>query len=391
MPHQRAPRSRGSRAPAALVLAALLPLALTTLPSTAAAGPPQGGAAAVLGRMSLAQRVGQLFMVGAAATGAGASSLATIRYYHVGNVILTGRSSRGTALTKGVSDALQAQVTAATTYGVPLLVATDQEGGQVQALSGPGFSTIPSALVQGGWSTALLRSAARTWGRQLAAAGVDVDLAPVVDTVPSAAAARSNPPIGWYDREFGYTPATVASHGTAFAQGLADAGLAATAKHFPGLGRVTSNPDTASGVTDRVTVRYDPYLTPFAAAINSGAQLVMVSTAVYSRIDASRPAAFSGTVIRTLLRGDLRFTRVVVSDDLGNAKQVSAWTPAQRAVIFLQAGGDLVLTVSPAILPQMYDAVLARAKADATFRSYVNAAALRVLTAKQHQGLIPSP
>jgi beta-N-acetylhexosaminidase len=276
-------------------------------------------------------------------------------------------------------------------WTVPLFVATDQEGGRVQVLSGPGFSNIPSALTQGGWSTTLLRSAARTWGRQLRAAGVNLDLAPVVDTVPSAAAARTNPPIGWYDREFGYTTATVSSHGTAFAQGLADAGLAATVKHFPGLGRVTANTDTTSGVTDRVTVRHDAYLTPFTAGTSSGAQLVMVSTAIYSRIDASRPAAFSGTVIRTLLRGDLRFTRVVISDDLGKAKQVAAWTPAHRAVIFIQAGGDLVLTVNPTLLPQMYDAVLARAKVDATFRYQVNAAALRVLTAKQHQGLIPSP
>src|SRR3954452_15764502 len=153
---------------------------------------------------------------------------------------------------------------------------------------------------------------------------------------------------------------------------MADVGVAATAKHFPGLGRVSANPDTTSGVTDRVTVRHDAYFVPFQSAVDAGCQFVMVSTTYYARIDAGRPAAFSPTVIRTLLRGDLAFGRVVISDDLGNARQVAAWTPAQRAVLFLQAGGDVVLTVSPAVLPAMYRAVLQRATTDSAFRSLVN-------------------
>lgn len=355
----------------------------------ASAAVPSGGASAVLARMSLAQRVGQLFMVGSAAGSPTSETLSAIRTYHVGNVMLTGRSSQGTAHTKTVSDALQRQVSAASTYNVPLFVATDQEGGKVQVLSGSGFSTMPSALTQGGWTTTSLRSWAQTWGRQLRTAGVNVDLAPVMDTVPSAAAAMNNPPIGYYQREFGYTTSRVAGRGTAFARGLSDVRVAAAAKHFPGLGRVTANPDTSSGVTDRITVRHDPYFAPFQAAVDAGSQFMMVSTAFYSRIDSARPAAFSSTVIKTLLRGDLRFDRVVISDDLGNARQVAAWSPAQRAVLFVQAGGDMVLTVSPSVLPAMYDAVLKRATSDSVFRSEVNAAALRVLTSKQHQGLIP--
>ena len=212
-----------------------------------------------------------------------------------------------------------------------------------------------------------------------------------MDTVPSAAAARNNPPIGNYQREFGYTTWRVTGHGAAFAHGLSDVRVAAAAKRFPGLGRVTANPDTSFGVTDRVTVRHDPHFAQFQAAVDAGSQFMMVSTAFYSRIDGTRAAAFSPTVIKTLLRGDLKFNRVVISDDLGNARQIAAWTPAQRAVLFVQAGRDMILTVSPAVLPAMYNAVLKRATSDSAFRSAVNGAALRILTSKQHQGLIPAP
>jgi len=370
---------------------------VTGVPSAQAAPAPAVSSAAVttpaaaaLARMTLAQRVGQLFMVGTAATEASAGTLSAISNRHVGSVMLTGRSSAGTAATARVVKTLNARATGTATAGVPLLVATDQEGGKVQVLSGTGFSRIPSALTQGRSSTTALRASAKTWGRQLRAAGVDVDLAPVLDTVPSATAAAKNPPIGAFAREYGYTTARVASRGTAFAQGMADAGVSATVKHFPGLGRVTANPDTTAGVTDRTTIRKDPYLTPFATAVRAGAPLLMMSTAYYSRIDPAHPAAFSPTVVTGMVRGDLGFRGVVVSDDLGSAQQVQAWTPGLRAVSFLSAGGDLVLTVTPRVLPKMYDRVLAKAEASRSFRAKVDASALRVLTAKQARGLLPA-
>ena len=89
-----------------------------------------------------------------------------------------------------------------------------------------------------------------------------------------------------------------------------------------------------------------------------------------------------------MLRGDLDFHGVVISDDLGNAKQVSPWRPGQRAVKFIRAGGDMVLTVNPAVLPAMYDAVLRRAKASRSFRAKVDHAVLRVLVAKQRHHLL---
>jgi beta-N-acetylhexosaminidase len=145
-----------------------------------------------------------------------------------------------------------------------------------------------------------------------------------------------------------------------------------------------------AGVTDRVTTRNDLYLSPFVAAVRAKTAFVMVSTAYYSRIDALHPAAFSRTVITGMLRGGLGFAGVVISDDVGQARQVAAWSPAARAVQFISAGGDVVLTVTAAVVPAMVKAVLAKAAANATFRAQVNAAALRVLTAKQQLGLLPA-
>jgi len=342
----------------------------------------------VLGRMTLPQRVGQLFMVGTPATSASPRTLAQIGRFHVGNVMLTGRSYAGTRTPARVAAAMQARATGPATAHVRLLVATDQEGGEVQVLHGRGIAEMPSALAQGHWTPRRLETAAGAWARQLRAAGVNLNLAPVTDTVPGPAAAAHNPPIGAFDREFGYTPRVVARHGVAFARGMSSHGVVPTVKHFPGLGRVHANTDVWSRVTDRATRRHDPYLEPFRRAVDAGVPVVMMSTAYYSRLDPKNPAAFSSYIIRTMLRGDLGFRQVVVSDDLGNARQVAHWSSGARAVRFLLAGGDLVLTVDPSTLPDMYAAVLHRARTDRHFREQVNRSALRVLEVKADRHLL---
>jgi beta-N-acetylhexosaminidase len=351
------------------------------------AATPSATATAVYDRMTQAQRIGQLFMVGGAVTGPGSATTTAISTYHVGNLILTGRTTAGAPPVRAIVSRMDALTTGAATAGVPLFVATDQEGGYVQVLQGPGFSRMPTALTQGTWADSTLTSNARIWGLQVRRSGVDVNLAPVMDTVP-ASFASSNPPIGQYDREYGHTPSVVADKGSAFLRGMRSADLATTVKHFPGLGHVTANTDTASGVKDTVTTRTSGDITPFRAAITAGARMVMLSSAIYTRIDSARPAVFSPTVISGMVRGDLAYSGVVISDDLGNAKQVQAWTPGARAVNFLSAGGDVVLTVNPAVVPAMVSAVTARAASDATFRARVAAAVMRVLAAKAAEGLL---
>lgn len=356
-------------------------------PSPTAVTTPPDAAQAALARMSLAQQVGQLVMVGGSATGVSEATLDAISQRHVGNAMLTGRSTLGAAATARVSARLQARATRAATAAVPLLVATDQEGGAVQVLQGAGFSRIPTASQQGRWPPSTLQTQARAWGAQLRRAGVRVDLAPVADTVPPGTD-DANPPIGRFERDFAHDPQAVADDVEAFVRGMTSAGVLTTVKHFPGLGRVDANTDTTAGVTDAVTGRTSPELDPWRRAIAAGASAVMMSSAIYPRLDPSGPAAFSRTVITDVLRGDLGFGGVVISDDLGRARQVQRWSAGSRATQFVAAGGDLVLTVDPRQAAPMVDALLARARSSATFRAQVRASALRVLRAKQSLGLL---
>lgn len=362
----------------------------TTAPRrSSSSSPPVEGkdlaaARAALAKMSPSQEVAQLLLTATSSQGASSALLNLLRRGEVGSVILNEHSFLGRTATRHIVDQLQAAVPGGTPR---LFVSTDQEGGVVQDLNGPGFDTIPSQFQQGQMSVALLRQRAERWGRQLKAAGINLALGPVLDTVPGPAAARANPPIGQLDREFGYTPAVVASHGVAIVRAISAAGVYATAKHFPGLGRVSGNTDLTAGVTDTQTTATDPYLAPFEAAIRAGIPFVMMSTAIYTRIDPTNPAAFSHRVVTTLLRGQLGFHGVVISDDVGGAAQVASIPVGQRAVRFVAAGGDVVLTVDPAQIPVMRAALLMAMKQPA-FARLVDAAALRVLIAKARRGLL---
>jgi beta-N-acetylhexosaminidase len=381
----------------ALSAAALRPSPVRHLPggsgtpgASPAARPVRTSAAAacvtrVESTMTLAQRVGQLFLVGVPADVAGAATLAAVRDYHFGSVLLP-QNSDGTAALAAAVASIQALAPSATA-GARFLVAANQEGGAVQQLTGTGFVPMPSALVQGTWSAGELRAQAATWGSDLHAAGVNLDLAPVMDVVPAATAAQ-NAPIGALDREFGASPAGNGAHGAAFIEGMARSGVAAVAKHFPGLGLVTGNTDFTSNVVDRQTTADNPDLGSFRAAIGADVPFVMVALATYTRIDPARLAVFSPAVMR-LLRSGLGFGGVIVSDDLGDAAAVASVPAGTRAISFLSAGGDLITSQSIAPAQDMAAAVLARASADAAFRAVVDGAARRVLAAKRALGLLP--
>jgi beta-N-acetylhexosaminidase len=337
--------------------------------------------------MTTAQRVGQLFMGGVSAASPDQAQLRTLRDYHVGSIMLTGRSTAGTTATKKIVDALRNQADLVAGKRVQLFVSTDQEGGRVQVLSGPGFSTIPSGLTQGSWSTTTLKTRATDWAKQLKAAGLNLNLAPVADVVPASLGTR-NRPIGYYAREYGHTPATVTPHVNAFAAGFAQAGVMTTLKHFPGLGQVIGNTDTTANVTDTVTTTSSSSLTPFRSGIQAGSPFVMISLATYTKIDPKHIAAFSPTIISQLLRTQLGFKGVVISDDLGNAVAVQSFTPAQRAINFLAAGGNMILTVKPSTVPAMAQAIQTRMQQDATFRTKVNDSVHRILDAKHNAALL---
>ncbi|GAA0510325.1 beta-glucosidase [Paractinoplanes deccanensis] len=357
-------------------------LAPSSTPASTAPSPtpPKDCVTRTLDGLDLAGRAGQLLMVGLPVdtpTGyAGA-----VRAYRLGGIFLRGRSTHAAAELRGDIANVQGKAT------LPLLVALDQEGGSVQTLKGPDFPILPSAARLGAGPVTTLRGTTQDSARRLSAIGVNMNLAPVADTVP-ADIGEDNPPIGAFRRQYGSDPAKVATAIRTVVPASQDAGVLTTLKHFPGLGRVRANTDTSTKAVDTTATVNDPYLQPFAAGIDAGAAAVMISSASYPRLDSGAIAAYSRPIVTDLLRGKLGFKGLVISDDLGAAKAASTLPPAQRAVRFVAAGGDMVLTIVPSDAKPMSAALIERAESDPAFRARVDDAARHVLQTKERAGLL---
>ena len=357
--------------------AAASPAPSATATATATDGPLAG--------WSLEEKVGQLMMVGVDAQAPKQSSNEAVDTHHVGNIFIAGRTTAGSQATQKVISSFTSKVGPGTTHATPMLVATDQEGGEVQVLAGSGFSDIPSALDQSAQPRDQLVASARTWGKELADVGVNMNLAPVADLVDIARPA-SNEPIGRWGREYGHDAATVSSQAGAFAEGMQASKVIPTYKHFPGLGRVKDNTDTSAGVVDSTTTRSTDTAVSviFGAAIAAGAPVIMVSSATYSLIDPSAPAVFSSTIVTDMLRREMGFSGVVITDDVSAAVQVQDVSAGDRAVRAIRAGCDLVLaSADPTVAADMVKALIATARSDPAFAARVDESATRVLNLKK--------
>lgn len=343
---------------------------------------PAAKASRAIATMSLDERAGQLIMAPMFAGGNPADLSALISTRHVGSVVLIGNWNNGTAAAKTAADALQSYAPS----GNQLIVSTDQEGGQVQHLKGSGFDTMPSAVAQGQMSADTLRSSAKTWGGQLKQAGINVDLAPVLGTVQVKRS--SNAPIGALNRDFGLDSNGNAQHGIAFVEGMRDAGIGATVKHYPGLGAVTGNTDfTTEDILDTTTTLDDEEIGAFNTTIKQAKPaMVMMSLATYQRIDSSAPAAFSSKIINGTLRGSVGYDGVVISDSL-SAAAVSGIATKDLGVRLVDAGGDLACIGDTSYVTPILDGIIARAQSDPAFAKKVTASATRVMTLKYQMGL----
>jgi beta-N-acetylhexosaminidase len=218
------------------------------------------------------------------------------------------------------------------------LIATDQEYGWVTRIRS-GVVQLPSAMAFGAAGKPELTEAAwRGAGGELGAVGINVDLAPDADVIGSP----NNFVIG--SRSFGSDPTAVAAQVGAAIRGLQSAGLAAAVKHFPGHGHTETNSHEALPVLGQSRSALDTDdLPPFRAGIDAGAMLVMSGHLDVRAIDPGTPASFSRKVLVDLLRDQMRFTGVVVTDALNMQPAMDQGTPGQVAVKALLAGNDLLL------------------------------------------------
>jgi beta-N-acetylhexosaminidase len=242
------------------------------------------------------------------------------------------------------------------------IICTDQEGGDIRNLK-----WAPPAV---GQARQVPGRDARAAARALKAHGLNVTLAPVAD-VPSVAGAAMG------GRAFSSDPAVAARATKAAVEGWRAGGVAATAKHFPGLGGTTVNTDRGS--TSIANAPTDADLAPFKAAIAADVPLIMSSNARYPRLDRNRIAAQSRKVLDGLLRKQLGFKGVVITDSIEAAAVRATGETEQIAIRSVRAGNDIVLTTGQQSWLRAYRALLAEARASKSFRERVRTSAARVL------------
>jgi beta-N-acetylhexosaminidase len=225
----------------------------------------------------------------------------------------------------------------------PLLLMTDQEGGEVRRL--PGAPVLSEKHIGQSSNPATAAAQAGTGaGQNLASVGMNVNLAPVLDVFYKAGNF-----IDQYQRSYSSNAQTVTACGKAFITAQQDTGVAATAKHFPGLGSSTASQDTDSGpvtLTVSLSGLRSRDEAPYPAAISAGVRLIMASWAIYPALDPAFPAGLSTTVIQSELRGRLGYRGVTITDALEAGALAAFGDPAQRAVLAARAGMDLLLCAS---------------------------------------------
>ena len=280
-------------------------------------------------------RAGQRIMAGFEGTAAPSSLLARVRAGRVGGVILFGRNIETAAQTAALIAALQ-EAALASSLEAPLLTGIDQEGGRVSRLSDD-FTLFPAARGFGdAGEPALAREAARVTGAELEAIGVNVNLAPALDILTNPECAV----IG--DRAFGESSQVVAQMGEAVTQGLQETGVAACAKHFPGIGDMAPDPHeelpTSRLTLDELRARE---LEPFRHLIRRAPPAcIMAAHAVFEAIDETTPASLSPVFLQNVLRGEIGFRGVAVTDDLDMG---AIDDPAEAALQSILAGADIAL------------------------------------------------
>jgi len=319
--------------------------------------------------LPLDRLAGQRIVVGFSSVEPPAAVKQMIRRGHLAGVILFAENLPSRAAATRLIRDLQA-IRRPPGLRDPLLVMIDQEGGLVKRVGG---APTASAKEMGARGASFSREQGRRTARNLRELGVNVDLAPVLDV------ARPGGTIAEAERGFGSTAARVAATAVPFAEAMQAGGVAATAKHFPGMGAARENTDFAVeriGLSKREARRVDEV--PFRSFAAAGGELVMLSTAIYPAFS-SKPAAFARPIATGELRTRLGFEGVSITDALESVAVRAFGGPAKAGVAAVAAGVDLLLFADYGAGASAHRALVRRLRAGTADRVAAEESAGRVL------------
>ena len=279
------------------------------------------------------EKIGQLFMVGFLGTSVTPDLAAFLKDYKPGGVILFSRNLESVEQIVQLTNDLQQ-----CSPKSPLLISIDQEGGRVSRLP-KGFTIFPPCEIFGRChSGELAYAAAATIAKELKAVGINMNMAPVLDVNSNP----DNPVIG--DRAFGTTADTVIEMGLVTAAGLQDSKVVACGKHFPGHGDTNADSHKELPVVEAPRERLEAIeFPPFRRAVAAGIATLMTAHVLYTALDDRLPATLSPEIITHLLREQMHYNGVVLTDDLEMQAIVDHYGPGEAAVRAFVAGCDMLL------------------------------------------------
>ncbi|MEZ3423296.1 MAG: glycoside hydrolase family 3 protein [Lachnospiraceae bacterium] len=302
--------------------------------------------------------------------------------YHIGGVILFSRNIAGRKQTEKLVTRLQEN------SSIPLFISVDEEGGDVARIANNKKmgTTVFQTMEEIGRTkdASYVYNMGETIGSEISSLGFNVDFAPVADVKTS----ELNLEIG--TRSFGGEPDKVAEFTSAFVKGIQKQNVSATLKHFPGQGSSSGDTHIESVNIDSsiASLRKNDFV-PFEAGIAAGADFVMVSHISVSKVtETAQPASMSNLVMDTILRDELGFQGVIITDAMDMASITDNYTSAEAAYGAVSGGADIVLM--PLDLEMAYNEIINRINNGSISKERLDASVLRILTVKFMRGIMPA-
>ena len=327
----------------------------------------------ITGKMTLEEKIGQMMFVGINGTALTENTKNTLAGMHTGGVILFDRNMETREQVKALNASLQNLTL--NTYGLPLFLSVDQEGGLVARMKQHAYTAPPAAEIGATGKPEEAYRHAKETGKDIRELGFNLDFAPVLDISSRM-----------HGRCYGTSPQQVTLFGEQACRGLKDSGVLFTIKHFPGMGRSETDPHTEKSVVDvpQQTILQEDLL-PFRHIIDQYPHhqfMVMAGHIRYPAFD-TKPASLSPVILKQMLRNQLGYQGIVITDDLDMGAVSEGYTPEEIGVIAIRAGTDILLSChDPAVQQRIYRSTLQAVKDGKLSSADIDASVRRIVYCK---------